>query len=323
MSCLILLSYYLIKTLSFIRFTLAALIKRETRSTTVNGTTTTYTVTIPKNQKRAIFRKKVVLHAYKAILNPGRYVFPFKFTLDSHIPGSYYVHHGESKGSIAYKLKAEVAIPGMFKANIKHTQFIHVGALLYHPIKVIQTQKDANVTYMCCFDMGQVTCSAIIDKNAYVPGETATLTLYIDNTTSDVNLKHVSFKLLNNINLTALDYSESFQTVACENKIPSIPKGETAHVVFPLTFPHSLSPSTSGYLIRSTYEFAINLSIPCSSDVTLNLPVTVYNAASLPVQPSIASANSSFTMPNMASPGGPPPQYENPFDIKADMFKNY
>lgn len=218
---------------------------------------------------------------------------------------------GDTMGRIVYKLKAEVARPGMFKANVKHTQMVQISNRLSHPITKIQMTKESNVTSCCCIDMGEISCAAILDKNAYTPGEVTNLIISIDNTASDVTLKHVSFKLANHVSMRAKCYARTFRDSACKNQAPSIPKGDTAHINFSLNIPHDLTPTTHGALINSYYEMEVVLSVPCSSDLTISLPVTIF---AVPPQ--------DFT-PKVQYPPERPPQYQNSIEINEKMFKTY
>lgn len=248
---------------------------------------------------------------FKATLHPGMYVYPFRFKLDDNIPGSFAISKYNATGRIVYKLKAEVLRPGMFKANVKHTQLLQVSTRLRHPISQIQMAKEANVTKFCCIDMGEVSCSAILDKNAYVPGEVANLVISIDNTASDVTLKHISFKLANHLTMRAKSYSKTFKDNACKNQAPSIPKGDTAHITFSLKLPHNLSPTTHGLLINSYYEMEIVLSVPCSTDIVIALPVTIF-----------AAPPADF-IDQVQYPSDRPPQYQETVEIDPNMFNIY
>lgn len=287
------------------------MVEKRTVSYTVNGQTHTRTERIPHNQKKVMFRRRVDLLNFKATLNPGMYVYPFKFKLDDHLPGSFNLTRGDAFGQIVYKLKAEVLRPGMFNANIKHTQVVQLSTRLNHPIHKVQATQGANVTKLCCIDMGDVTLSAILDKNAYSPGEVANLVISIDNTASDVTLKHVSFKLANHVTMRANSYAESSRDSACKNQAPGIPKGDTAHIQFSLNLPNILIPATAGSLISSYYEFEVVLSVPCSKDIIMSLPVTIF--APVPVD----------YIPTIQYPADRPPQYQESVEIRPDMFKVY
>ena len=258
-----------------------------------------------------MFRRRADLVNFKATMNPGIYVYPFRFQLDDNIPGSFVCSQTDFNGVIVYKLKAEVMRPGMFQTNIKNTQIVQVNTHLKHQISKVQMSKDANVTRLCCIDMGEVSLSAILDKNAYSPGETANLIISIDNTASDVTLKHVSFKLSNQVTMRANLYVKSFKESACKNQAPSIPKGDTAHISFALSIPPNLNPTTQGVLISSYYEMEIVLSVPCSKDVVIALPVTLF--APPPVD----------YIDQIQYPSERPPQYQQPIEINPNMFKIY
>ena len=297
--------------LKFKGFEETKLLERRTVTYTVNGKTQSRTETIPHYEKKVIFRRRVDLHSYKTTLQPGMYVFPFKFRLDDNIPGSFNLSRGDAFGQIVYKLKAEVVLPGMFQFNIKHTQILPVSTLFDSPIQRIQSCQESNVTRLCCIDMGVVTCSAILDKNAYTAGEVANLVISIDNTASDVTLDHVAFKLTNNICMKASGHRQTLSISDCKNQAPGIPEGETAHITFTLNLPKILTPTTIGHLIHSNYLFEVVLSVPCSGDVVLRLPITIF------------AQDPENYIAKVEYPTDRPPMYESAVDIKEDMFKVY
>ncbi len=287
------------------------IVELRTRRITIKGVTTTTIERIPHHEKRIIFRRRFGLVNFKATLNPGVYVYPFRFRLDEQIPGSFYMSNGDAMGRIMYKLKAEVTRPGMFKANVKHTQMVQISNRLLQPITKIQMIRESNVTRCSCIDMGEISCAAILDKNAYTPGEVANLIISIDNTASDVTLKHVSFKLANHGSMRARYYTQTFWNSECKNQAPSIPKGDTAHINFSLNIPNDLTPTTHGILINSYYEMEVVLSVPCSTDLMISLPVTIF---AVPPQDYITQVQ---------YPPERPPQYQNAIEINESMFNIY
>lgn len=283
----------------------------KTVSYTVNGQTKTRTETRYHNDKAVIIRRVVNLIGQKVTLVPGMYVYPFKFKLDDNVPGSISYGSGSNSGKIVYKVKTEVVRPGIFISNIKHTQIIQVCERVSGPITSLQAMKEANVSRFCCVDMGELVCSAILDKSAYSPGEEAKLVIAVDNTASDITLKHVSFKLVNKIHLRARSYTQDFRVSTCKNRAPGIPKGDTAHIDFTLKIPSNLDPSTSGTLVRSNYDFEVVFSVPWGSDIVVNLPVKIF--APVPTN----------YIENMEYPSDVPPQYQETVDIQPEMFQKY
>lgn len=247
----------------------------------------------------------------KATLNPGMYVYPFKFELDENLPGSFIFKKGNASGKIIYKLKAEVARPGMFQSNVKNTAIVPIITKMPGLIQKMQATKEANVTRMCCIDMGDIRCSAILDKNAYSPGDVAHLVISIDNTSSDVSLKHVSFKLTNHVQIRSGSYAVTQAETACKNQAPGIPKGDTAHIDITVDLPRHLTATTSGSLISSLYLFDVVMSVPCSTDIVMSLPVTIF-----------AEVPAGF-IENVQYPADKPPSYQNLIEIQPDMFKIY
>ena len=159
--------------LKFKGFEQTKLVETRTTSYTVNGQTRTRTERF-LIRRRVIFRRRVDLHNYKATLNPGMYVYPFRFRLDDNIPGTFSISQGDASGSIVYKLKAEVVRPGMFNINIKHTQMLHVSTRFDRPIQKVQVSQSANVTKLLLHRYGEVKPFGNLDKSAYTAGEVGT-----------------------------------------------------------------------------------------------------------------------------------------------------
>lgn len=289
----------------------AKLVEQRSRTTTINGQTQTVTYSVPHYSKKHLFRLHVDLLRARGVLNPGIYVYPFSFKLQERLPGSFNFKRGDASAKIIYKLKAEVMRPGMFQSNVKNTTIVPIISKLTRTIQKVQAVKEATVTRLCCIDVGDIKCSAILDKNAYSPGEVAHLIVSLDNTASDVSLKHVSFKLANSIRIFAGSYSQAFKETVCKNQAPGIPKGDTAHIDITVDLPRVVSSTTASSLISSLHSFDVVMSVPCSTDITLSLPVTIFE-----VIPSDYVANVEY-------PADKPPHYQSTMEIQPEMFKIY
>lgn len=162
--------------------------------------------------------------------------------------------------------------------EVSPSQTIPIHQPLDFPIQSIQALKDANITRFFCIDMGHISCSAILDKNVYKPGETAELNLSVDNLASDIDLKVISFKLMHIcVAVIADDYKRVSHNVKCENRAPCVPRNQIAKIDLQLKLPDDLIPSARGELVKSKYKIEIEIQVPYSPNVILTLPIKIIN----------------------------------------------
>lgn len=127
------------------------------------------------------FKSSLLAHDSKD-LSPGSYSFPFVVEIPKGIPGTFKADMKRFEASIQYKIKAElkerretivdnkteVFIEQAFETNRYSTLTTHAG------------------TVVCCdcFNKGICTITAHVDKNAYLPQETAKMRIEINNSLS-------------------------------------------------------------------------------------------------------------------------------------------
>lgn len=231
-------------------------------------------------------------------MNPGIYVYPFSFRLQSQLPGSFSIEKPDFSGQITYKVKAEAVRPGMFASNLKSLQFINVINPHTGPLYKVQKSRELNVTKCCCIDMGTVEVSAIVDKNAFHPGQVVKVIAAVDNTSSDVSLQNVSYSLQNQVFLKTADYIQERTSVISSNEAPKIKKGDTAYIEFSFALPYVMNPSMNSNIVNSFYILKVILSVPYSSNLEVELPIRIYDllpvdnnvpAPIYPIQPHISA----------------------------------
>lgn len=227
-------------------------------------------------------KRKYTVHSYQCTLAAGNFQFPFQFLLDSKLPGTFELARGSSnshgqykpiRANVHYEVEAEIAVPGMFNPNLRHSQEI----LLYQPLDRAlvgsETFKEANVTFLCCISKGTVSLAANIDRNAYAPGETVQLRLIVDNSQSQVNLEAASLKLQRSLTLRAQDKTMQETVTVVKSTSPPIAIGERCDRQITLQLPLRTEPSTNGHLVDCKYELVVQLKVPWSPDVTVRTPV--------------------------------------------------
>jgi hypothetical protein len=96
---------------------------------------------------------------------------------------------------------AFVEVPGVFTDNIRHRQLLAVTASLdTKAIHAETVEKNKKVCFLCCIPRGEIWMRASMDKSHYMPGETATIVVEMNNG-SRAAIHHVSLRLVRRLRL--------------------------------------------------------------------------------------------------------------------------
>ena len=231
---------------------------------------------VKASESHTFYNRTYCLYSCRSILTSGSFVFPFDFTLDHHLPGSFYFHEGSSIGEVSYKVMAEVSTPGFFSRSLLHDQTFVVKEPLKQLLSATETYKESDVTFLCCINKGRVAMSANIDRNAAAPGENINLHILVNNSSSQVNLKRVDFYVTRLITLRANGKCQDGSNTIISSTSPPVPMGTTADRNIAVTLPHSALASTRSSLITCEYFLTVELSVPWSPNVRFTLPFQVY-----------------------------------------------
>jgi hypothetical protein len=241
----------------------------------------TYTVRV--DDCHTFFRRRYCIYSTKSTLSGGNFVFPFQFQLDPKLPGTFEIcnkrqYSRHLQASVGYQVKAEVAVPGLLKPNLYHSQEILINEPLRSMLMSSDTLKEAKVTFLCCIPKGTVTMSANIDRNAYSPGETVQLHLIVDNSESQVDLEAFTLKLRKDLSVRAGSDTYSAGGTVIKSSSPGVKAGERADRYIQLSLPHEAEPSTRSKLIDCEYELNVVLKVPWSPDVITKQAVQIVAA---------------------------------------------
>ncbi|PJF17204.1 hypothetical protein PSACC_03008 [Paramicrosporidium saccamoebae] len=241
----------------------------------------TYTERV--NGHHTFFRRRYCIYATKSTLSSGNFVFPFQFQLDQKLPGTFEIYNKRQysrslQASLRYHVEAEVAVPGMLKPNLYHSQDILINEPLRNMLMSSDTLKEAKVTFLCCIPKGTVTMSANIDKNAYSPGETVQLHLIVDNSESQVDLEAFTLKLRKDLSVHAGSDTFYGNGTVIKASSPGVRAGDRADRYIQLSLPHDTEPSTRSKLIECEYELNVVLKVPWSPDVVTKQAVQIVAA---------------------------------------------
>jgi len=232
----------------------------------------------------------------RSTLVGGNFSFPFQFVLDANLPGTFYTgSRSGPSGSVHFEVGAEVAVPGMFEPNLKHSQDILICQPLNKQLMAADTYKETNVTFLCCIPKGKVSLSASIDKNAYGPGDLVQLNLIVDNSNSKVDLENFSLRLDRSIELRAEGRSHYETKTVVKSKCGGVPKGDRAERQMGIQLPADTEPSTNANLVKCSYKVIVELHVPWSPNVKVSTPVQVF----APVR---ATYSAVLTMPSGWAP---------------------
>lgn len=231
---------------------------------------------VRRHEIEVFMKRKYCIHNYKCTLPTGNFVFPFEFQLEHRLPGTFTFKDQGNQGSIRFKIKAEVTIPGFFKSNIRHSQNILICQPLDSVLMSFNSYKESNVTFLCCIPKGKVTVAANIDRNAYGPGDLVNVRLIVDNSASKVDLDGCDLKLIQNVNLNAEGRNRFVSKMIAETKSAHVKKGDNADRIIQLVIPKNAGPSTNGNLIQCSYDLQVSMVVPWSLDVNLKQPVQIF-----------------------------------------------
>jgi hypothetical protein len=285
--------------------------------------------------RREFFKYKVPVYSFQGTLQAGQYEFPFGFMLPDGLPGVFTIqsnHFGDTySASIQYKIKATCERSGFFKSDVKHTYNLVVQARLLGEIRAASMEGRSDVTQCCCFNKGNCHLVVHMDKNSYVPGETANVVCEIENK-STIKLPAIKVRLYRKIELRfhtsgrlLTDTQVVSQAVYAGVDPNTDFTGDRSRFV-PLVLANTggLQPETHGTLVTCSYWCEVDLDVPWGSDIRVALPVKIYAPQPPPQGYTVLPPNwhaqqmptVEFSVPGAIAPppGGYPPQqtYQQP-----------
>lgn len=188
---------------------------------------------------------------------------------------------------IRYTLTAIARRTGLHK-NIKAQNAFRVMPRSMPPTSFLRATGTDIVTAWCCIKQGSVDFTMEVDKNVYIPGDTAVINVQVRNKSKKM-YNNCTVSLVENICLDSrsiLSCPKSFFNEVQSYKMPNIPPGDnreptSTQMQFGLHIPPTLQGTLISEHIRQTYTILINLDAgPLSSDVDIcaNIHVNRYAA---------------------------------------------
>lgn len=255
-----------------------------------------------KNSRRDMFRAELRLIEYPDGIPMGCYAYPFHYTLQQGLPGSFEGEGNQANGDkwkakIVYKVIAEVDRPGSGEV-LEASQVITVNENL--PLTSVEPEVFTDrrtVKICCCIPKGDVLLNAWLDKKVYTSGETASLHIDVKNN-SNVDIDSFIVKLFRVVNLkpqekdlsSSVSSQDSRATVMTrspcvvesmkEKSLDGCQGKQLRNMEVPLELwkessREEFQPSTSGQIIKSTYHVDVEIAIRWAVPISAQLPITL------------------------------------------------
>ncbi|TMW65700.1 hypothetical protein Poli38472_008342 [Pythium oligandrum] len=173
-------------------------------------------------REHEFFKEKIILSQIPHTLQPGDYVYPFQYQLPSTLPGVFSLERYACLGvnnleaTVQYKFKATLE-------DLKARTYVVVHERLAQRIQPSQDSITQNIHWFCCLSRGKCTLAVAMDKNVYLPGETAQILCHITND-SHVNISALRCHLYQDITLTlAFPEAQTFTRLIAEARFSGVP----------------------------------------------------------------------------------------------------
>eukprot|EP00658_Telonema_sp_P-2_P019265 TRINITY_DN1758_c0_g1_i1.p1 TRINITY_DN1758_c0_g1~~TRINITY_DN1758_c0_g1_i1.p1 ORF type:complete len:333 (-),score=101.54 TRINITY_DN1758_c0_g1_i1:29-1027(-) len=168
------------------------------------------------DEKEKFFKDWIdVWRAPGATIPAGQWSYRWQYQLPAGLPGSIDYHsHNEgwlvkSKAYIKYKFKA--TLDAAWKKDLKEEQEIIVYQQQQQAVQAQADSKIENIYCCCCFPKGKAGLSVVMDKNTYMPGDTAQILADIDMSESKAELSKMNVSLIRTIELKADGHFKQLQ----------------------------------------------------------------------------------------------------------------
>lgn len=251
---------------------------------------------------KEFFKHKIVISAMPHAYEPGKYMYPFEYQLPPELPGVFKLEHFSEGGvenlsaKIKYKFKATLDVGGFFSTDLKAECNLVVHERLFQAIQASEDSTTQDVRFLCCFNKGTCSLAVAMDKNVYLPGETANIQCHIQNG-STVNVDRMRCILFQDVTVLLKHHGRrTFTRQICTRDFPGVPPGAALEQPQPLEL-SAKQPSTTGELIKCAYRIVVECDIPWCPDVQLRMPVVLV-APELPSTAWAPPSNDGFALPH-------------------------
>jgi hypothetical protein len=265
---------------------------------------------VQKGKNKIIEYKTFLIPPNQTSLKSGSYSFPFVIETPNNIPGTFQASMRRFEAKISYKakliLKERREILGKNKTEITIEQVLDQNRYS------ILTPHSGKIACCDCFSKGICNLTVHIDKNAYLPNETAKLWVEVDNSKTRRDLKNLVVMLWRVIRLISGDqevgvFKKSIFVKNIETKVPSGMKlltGQEVCIDVPIASKEvklDQCATTLGKIVQCRYyiEVSTDFGRCMSREVDFEVPLIVIPKFIEPVMPSAPEDWDPVEMPLM------------------------
>ncbi|CAD8172136.1 unnamed protein product [Paramecium pentaurelia] len=218
--------------------------------------------------KNKFYSQSVPIYRFQnQIAQIGQYVFPFQFQLHPNIPGSFDYKNIHENGSITYKVKTKFTSTQQNKPSMRSKQEFLVREPIKQEVIGQQLERTSNIYACCCFNKGTSRLKCFCDKNHYLQGDTALLTMEIDNSNCNLNIEYFEIELIKQLILKADANTHKNTQKILTQRIPGIQArskqvGSESRIIQLILMNQKrpqlvLTPTTNGTLLNQQYYLKV------------------------------------------------------------------
>ncbi|XP_074028770.1 arrestin domain-containing protein 3 isoform X1 [Leptinotarsa decemlineata] len=251
---------------------------------------------------------------------PGRYEYPFTFTLPINLPPNFQ----GSYGHIKYFIKGTVDIPFAFDYENERNFDVHALVDFNEILSDLQlepcTYQDEKTICCCCCASGPITMDVMMDKEAFIVGEAAKIKVEVKNLSNEnIDQMSVKIKMVLEYKTTSPRTSHKYddELVASDYDTGVGAHGERTYL-FDLRIPSSsaIYNFRRCTLFKQWFVLKVEANIPgCHSNMEVETGVQIGH---IPVRGTEQPTHQISHLPSSEIPGGvfppPPPKHvpDNP-----------
>lgn len=221
----------------------------------------------------------------------GQYSFPFSFVLKDDLPGSFeycWSAHGHHPyGKIKYKLKAGLRDRQSDAVVYDKLKLVIDEKLTHGSYNLMPKPFEKNVSGYCYTSHGNYKLAAIFSSDKYVVGDRAMMSLAVDATQAETDIKQIKAELVMTTSVLAQGHRNVHSTIVQSVCLPGVMKGfarmneNSIPVEMNIMTKGELQATASGDLVRNSFSLKIvgevDGCVCYSENPNSSIPVAIYN----------------------------------------------
>ena len=174
--------------------------------------------------------EEIIFDFSKQSIKTGDYEFPFSFYLPKECPSSaYFGEYRKASGVIEYRISG--ILNSINENDVQSIQYCKRFIVRQNKFDTnfnmqSSSEKDVNL-WCCCCSRGVTKVSAIFEKNSYSTSEVARAIINVDNTSSKLNIDHISMKLKQHVRLNTNGHHYHNSYTICKQQYPGLEAGKS------------------------------------------------------------------------------------------------